>query len=124
MHRLAPSAILVVGLLAHTRAICLWVRDRSRQRLHCAVLRELARSGGTVREEHRSRAGSVLIWELHLPQDRTDGCEPARSPRRIPAPRPPRRRRCGTGSATPLRGTPRPSTVRDAGTAGEAGGGR
>lgn len=124
VHHLAPSAILVVSLLVHTRAICLWVRDRSRQRLNCAVLRELARTGGTVREEHRSRSGSVLVWELQLPDNRGDVGRAPHAHGRIPASRPPRLRRCAAGPGTSSRAAPRPSAVGDAGFVGEAGGGR
>ncbi|WP_167450100.1 hypothetical protein [Streptomyces hyaluromycini] len=94
MHQLAQSAVLAIGTLAHARTIARWVRDRSRERLHRSVLRELARTGGTVREEHRGRGGTVLIWELQLPERRV---EPERSPmaaRTAARTHRPRRRRC------------------------------
>lgn len=116
MHHLAPSAILVFSLLAHSRAIGAWVRDRSRQRLNCAVLRELARTGGTVREEHRSAGGRSLVWELRLPQSRAVAAPGLRAARAERVHRP-RRRRPSCGAAT----------VRLSGNhadPGEAGGGR
>ncbi len=69
VHHLAPGVTVVFSLLAHRRMIGHWVRDRSRQRLNCAVLRELAHTGGTIREEHRSRGGT-LVWEVKLPPNK------------------------------------------------------
>lgn len=101
MHHLAPGVILVFSLLAHRRVIEHWVRDRSRQRLNCAVLRELARTGGTIREEHRSRGGS-LVWEVKLPHSRP---APARRSQTARAERvqPARPAACGAGATRPSR---------------------
>ncbi|WP_193241386.1 hypothetical protein [Streptomyces phaeolivaceus] len=113
MHHLAPGALLAISLLTHTRMIALWVRDRSRQRLNRAVLRELARTGGTVREERRTRGGTLLIWELRLPENRGETAQRSPAVRRPHAHRP-RRRPCGSGTRVANRSS---GTV-------EAGGGR
>ncbi|MFG2954123.1 hypothetical protein ACGF5O_10370 [Streptomyces sp. NPDC048291] len=94
MHQLAQSAVLAVSTLAHARTIARWVRDRSRERFHCSVLRELARTGGTVREEHRGRGGTVLIWELQLPEQRIEPERRPMAPRTAARAQRPRGRRC------------------------------
>jgi hypothetical protein len=114
VHQLAQSAALVISLLAHSRTITLWVRDRSRQRLNCSVLRELARTGGTVREERRTRTGTLLTWELRLPERRTEPDPPATALRGTARSERPRHRRC----AVTVRAAGRPSRT------GGAGGGR